>query len=113
MATTPLTLVEADRLGDAILTTGTAADTTNNNSFSNDGNVVLIVKNTGASSYTVSVNIIDLVDGQTPTAKQITVAASAIVAFGPFPVAYYGNNPTIVSQNAAITLIPLHITRNG
>jgi predicted RNase H-like nuclease (RuvC/YqgF family) len=112
VAATNLALVEASRTSPPS-TAGTAADTTNNNTFLNDGHVVLIVKNTGASTYTVTANLATTVDGQAVTGKQISVAASAEVIFGPFPIAYYGTNPIIVSQNVAITLLPLHVTANG
>lgn len=106
-APTALALTEGSRNGVSVAT-GVAADAANGNAIQNDGDVRLIVKNTGGSPYALVVNFPNTVDGSTVTPKSVTVAAGAQVAFGPYPPALYGDSLHVTAANVALTIVALH-----
>ncbi len=68
-----------------------AVDAGNQHAFDNkDGKHILIVKNGGASSVTVTIAVAAKVDGIAVSGgRQVTVAAGATTLMGPFPTDVY------------------------
>lgn len=94
MATEALTAQTASRSGAQLNAQSvTAAD---GFTFPNDGRTVLIVEN-DAGDLTLSFTIQKTVDGQTPTAKSVTVTDSQTWVIGPFPVNIYNDDDDLVT----------------
>ncbi len=79
----PATALTATTLTHTTATTvaaspGAAADAVNGNSFPNGGNSILVMNNTGASTYTVNITITSTVDGQTVASRQHSIVATTI-----------------------------------
>lgn len=86
----------------------TAVDGTNGNNFANDGNTLLRVKCTDASSKTVTVKFANAsVDGTavTPAGKTYTIpATTGDRLLGPFPVVLYGSTVEVTySASTGVT----------
>ena len=109
MARTALAVAQITRTGVAL--TGTAGDVANGNVVSNDGGVALVLKNTNASSTarTLTIKIVETVDGQTVPARTVSVAAGAQIAVGPFDPSVYGGRMQINVDNAELTILPVHV----
>ena len=84
--------------------TPVAADTVNGNYLQNSGREQFVAKNTGASSYTVTLTPTATVDGQAVTPYVRTIPAGEEWEFGPFNVNYYGTQVAVDCNNVAITL---------
>lgn len=109
MAATQLSLTQTNRTG-VTLPTGSAADTTNGNSATNDGQVLLLADNTDTASHTVTISLPGKVDGQAVTSRAATVAAGATVLLGPYPPQYYGSTLSITCDSATVKLAALHVS---
>ncbi|PWG13902.1 hypothetical protein DF268_08515 [Streptomyces sp. V2] len=105
MPRTALTPVQATRAG-TVLPAAVAGDVANGNSVANDGRVVLVVKNTNASSTarTVTFAFTKTVDGQAVTARAETIPAGETQVFGPFPPTDYGTSLAVNADNAELTV---------
>lgn len=83
--------------------TDVACDNVNGNSFVQDGNTVLILRNTDASSHTVTFTYPGTVDGQSIPNKVITVNATSNLVLGPglppFQGLYPGNVVTFTANS--------------
>lgn len=88
MAATALTVTDISRSG--IVPTLAAANA-DGHLLLNTGSEFVMVTNADAAPHTVSAAITKQVDGVTPAAKQITVAAGATKLFGPFKPEEYNN----------------------
>ncbi|MBZ6258851.1 hypothetical protein KVH22_25380 [Streptomyces olivaceus] len=95
----------------AITRTGTAApaetngDTVNNHVISNNGRVVLLVRNASESTpRTITLRVRGLIDGQTVTPRTVTIPAEASRYIGPFPTDSYGGALEIDVDNAELKL---------
>ncbi|MGW1998537.1 hypothetical protein [Embleya sp. NPDC001921] len=80
-------------------------DATNGHSVVNNGRTKVVVKNTGATSRTVSFVITKLTDGETPPAKTFTLAAGAERSYGPWPTDFYSKVLQINVSHAEVTLL--------
>lgn len=98
---TALTPTPVSRAG---VTIAPAAGDVAGNTFPNDGNTVLVVQNSGASPYNLTLNFAVQVDGQTVTAKTVAVSTGAYMAIGPFPVDKYGSTVSVTPANIALKL---------
>lgn len=96
MPATPLAVTDLSRSG--VVPTLAAANI-DGHFLPNTGREFLMIANGGAVSLTVSAVITRLVDGVTPAAKQITIAAGVTKLFGPFSKEDYND----VSAQVAIT----------
>jgi len=106
MARTNIDVFVTSRV-DGSAPTPTAADSTNGNSTANDGAVVLVCKNTDASSHTVTVTITKAVDGVTPAGKVFTIAAGTTEYLGPFSPNDYSSTLQYTADSALVTILPL------
>ena len=102
----PATVVTRDGVEPPAEVTG---DTTNNHFVYNDGRTVLLVRNSGASGHTLTVNIKRTVDGQTAEARTVAVPASESRYVGPFPVADYGDQVEVDVDHAELLLTALRV----
>ena len=72
-------------------------------SFANTGAEFVIIKNTNASTRTITLDIQSLVDGQVVTDRTFTLGATTgLRIFGPFPTGIYndGNNRANISYSS-------------
>ncbi|MGW7105107.1 hypothetical protein ACWGHU_02930 [Streptomyces xanthophaeus] len=100
-------VLTADRTGVAV--TQTTGDATNNHSVNNNGRVIVIVENAGASARVVTFNLTRKVDGQTATPRTKSLAAGAKEAFGPFDPQDYGGKLLVDVAHADLKLTAISI----
>jgi hypothetical protein len=88
-----------------VLPTATAGDVANGNYTANDGRVVLIVKNTNASSTarTLTVQTVRSIDGLTNPVRSESIPAGETQVFGPFDPVDYGSTLAYNADNAELT----------
>jgi hypothetical protein len=103
MPRTALTATQATRAG-TVLPAATAGDAVNGNSVPNDGRVILIVKNTGASSRTITFHTARTIDGLTAPTRVETIPAGETQIFGPFDANDYGTTLAFNVDNAELTI---------
>ena len=108
MPRTNIAATQATRSG-AVLPAATAGDVTNGNSTPNDGRVVLIIKNTGASSRTVTFATNVSVDGLTAPVRSESIPAGETQVFGPFSPNDYGTVLAYNVDNAELTVQALRV----
>lgn len=87
-----------------VLGAATPGDAVNGHVVANSGSTTLLVKNTGASSRTVSFIIRQTVDGQVPAVKSRVIAAGAEYAFSDFDTSIYGSQLQVDVTHAELTL---------
>jgi hypothetical protein len=101
-----LTVSTLSRAG--LVTSGGAAAGAGGDTFTNDGQTVLLVVNGSGSSINITLAIAQLVDGQTPASRVVAVAAGASTLIGPFPRAVYnaadGTMPIAYSAVTTVTV---------
>lgn len=106
MPLTALPVLTSNRFAASVLTTagGTAADTVNFNSFSNDGSTIVIATNSdGAVTRNVTVPVPITTDGtQTTTSRAYAIPFGVAWILGPFPTAIYGTTVEIRGDNTAL-----------
>ncbi|GAA2629688.1 hypothetical protein [Streptomyces axinellae] len=108
MPRSTLTATQAVRAG-AVLPTAAAGDATNGHALQNDGRVVLIVDNTGASSRDITFHTVRTIDGLTAPTRVESIPAGETQVFGPFPAADYGDTLTLDVASAELTLQAIRI----
>lgn len=97
---------------DAADLTFTACDVSNLNSCTIDGKTALIFTNTGASTYTVTINSVADELGRTGDITAYSLAAGETCVFGPFPLKGWGQSGTPIklhfeASNAAVKVAPV------
>lgn len=95
----------------------TAVDAVEGNNFANDGHTLLRVKNTDASSKTVTVKFVNQkVDGVTladPIGKTYTIPSNTgDRLIGPFPVNLYGSTVEVEFSNSTGTTAAVYQPAN-
>ncbi|MGX1129903.1 hypothetical protein RKD49_002093 [Streptomyces glaucescens] len=108
MPRTNIAATQASRSG-TVLPAAAAGDVANGNSTANDGRVVLLVENTGASSRTITFQTTVSVDGLTAPVRSETIPAGETQVFGPFPPNDYGNPLGFNVDNAELTIRVIRI----
>lgn len=108
MARTNIAATQASRAG-TVLPAATAGDVVNGNSTANDGRVVLIVNNTGASSRTMTFTTARTIDGLTNPVRSEAIPAGETQVFGPFDPNDYGTTLAYNADNAELTINPIRI----
>lgn len=87
-------------------------DATNFHSFNNDGSVVLLARNSGATvTRTVTLRYTGVVDGQAIVARTVAIPISVSRYIGPFPTDVWGQTVNIDVDNAELRLSTYHIAR--
>ncbi|WP_435613301.1 hypothetical protein [Streptomyces sp. bgisy159] len=95
---------------DGVTLTPTPGDPANNHYVMNDGQVGVIVKNTGSTvDRTVTFRLARTVDGFAVTPRTETLTIGEEQLFGPFPPQEYGGQLLIDVDNAELTLMPIRI----
>lgn len=103
MPRTALTVTQASRAG-TVLPAATAGDVANGNSVANNGQVVLIVENTGASTRTVTFHTIRSVDGLAAPTRVESIPAGQVQLFGPYDPTDYGTTVGVNAEHAEVTI---------
>lgn len=104
MARTNVPVTEITRAGVAPANPITG-DPTNNHAVANDGHVVLLIANTGATvARTATVRVTRTVDGQTPASRTYSIAQSTSRYIGPWPTGDYGTTLQVDVDNAELKL---------
>lgn len=81
------------------------APTANNDQIANNGKRVLHVKNGSGSSLTVTENIGGAINGHSPAAIPVTIAAGADKFFGPWPASYNQADGNVYIDYSAVATI--------
>lgn len=115
MARTNLTITDVARSTSGVAQpTQDTMDVANGNQLAyNDGRVIVEVNNSGASTYTFTVQTPGVVDGLAITDLVLSVAAGATRLLGPFPPNVYNQSDGTVAidpQNVALKCRAYHLT---
>jgi hypothetical protein len=85
-------------------------DAVNNHSFTNDGKVFLLARNSAATATrTVTLRIAQTVDSQTVTSRTVAVPISVSRYVGPFPTDVWGQTVLIDVDHADLKLSTYHL----
>ncbi len=84
-----------------------AAATAGGDTFANDGNAFLVVKNGDGSPHTVTVAAVTPCDFGTLHNAAVAVGAGAETTIGPFSVARFGRSPAITYS--AVTSVTIAV----
>ncbi|WP_431728580.1 hypothetical protein [Verrucosispora sp. TAA-831] len=99
--TVPVTTITRAGVAPAAEVTGNATD---NHQMANGGQTVLLVRNNGASTRTLTVIIKGAIDGFAPAPRTYSIAASQSRYIGPFDVVAYGQLMDINVDHADLRL---------
>jgi hypothetical protein len=105
MALTALTVTDSSRSSVVLLpaTSGTVADVANGNSFANNGNVIVLATNTGATVVrNVTIPLAITVDSRQPAARTYAIAIGTTAILGPFDTTNYGSTVQINGDNVEL-----------
>ena len=110
MARVAVPVTQASRAGTA-LPAATTGDATNNHSVANDGRVILMVKNTNASSTARSITFYTTVavDGLTAPTRVESIPAGETQLFGPFDPNTYGSTMNVDVAHAELVLNAIRV----
>lgn len=86
---------------------GVAANVPDGDTFPNGGNTVLIMNNTGGSTYYVDVYVNQTVDNLPATARRFSIPAGVIHTIKLGPVSAYGSTTLVKAENVAVKLLAL------
>jgi hypothetical protein len=84
---------------------GVAADVTNGDTFPNGGNTILVMNNTGGSTYYVDIYLAAGQDGLTASARRHSVPANTIQEVKLGPPTLYGSTTLVKAENVAVKLL--------
>ncbi len=85
-------------------------DATNGHSIANNGSTFIVVRNNGASTRTLSINLQGAVDGQPITARTVSVATTVTKYVGPFDTTRYGTSIEAQVDHADLRLSAFRIS---
>lgn len=102
-------VTQSSRAG-TVLPTPTTGDATNNHSVANDGRVILMVKNTGATvSRNITFALTSTVDGLSVTARVESIPLGETQLFGPFDPNQYGTTLNVDVAHAELVLNAIRV----
>ena len=103
-------VTQSSRAG-TVLPAATTGDATNNHSVANDGRVILMVKNTNATSTARSVTsrTVRSVDGLTAPTRVESIPAGETQLFGPFDPNDYGTTLQVDVDHAELVINAIRI----
>lgn len=108
MARTQIVYTDPAKTG-TTLPSPTAADVSNGQYINNDGRVLVIAKNSGASSRNVTVTPSATVDGLVPAARTTPIGVGVSLLMGPWEIANYSNLLAISGDNATdVSFLAIH-----
>lgn len=108
MAATALTATEIGKTAATLAASpGVAANATDGNLVPNNGNTILLMNNTGGSTYAVTVAFADTVDGQVVTPLSYSVPANTIHMVKLGAPSIYGTTTLVTAANVAVKLLAL------
>lgn len=102
MARSALTLQTVAKTG---IVPSYAAANADGNSFANDGNTVIHVKNGSGSSINVTLQTPGTVDDLAVTDRVVAVAAGAEKMIGPFPPGIYNQSGSVYVDYSDVTTV--------
>lgn len=108
MPRTAITVTQSVRAG-VVLPAATAGDAVNGNSVANDGRVILLVANTGASSRNITFTTVRSVDGLTAPTRVESIPAGETQVIGPFPATDYGTTLAFDAAHAELTIQAIRV----
>lgn len=109
MARTAVPITQITRAGIAP-PAETNGDAVNNHVISNNGRVVLLVRNAGTTvARTLTLRVRGAIDGQAVTPRTVSIPTEASRYVGPFPVDQYGPKLEVDVDNAELKLTALTI----
>jgi hypothetical protein len=108
MARGTITPTQATRAGTTV-PAATTGDATNGHQVANDSRLLIIGKNTGATSRTITFLPSRLVDGLAVTSRVETLAAGESQAFSGFDVGDYGASLRIDVAHAEVTIQAIRV----
>lgn len=85
------------------------ADPVVGNSVANDGATVLIARNTGTSSRTLSIQFAITIDGQSVTPKPYAIPAGETRYIGAFPIGWYGSTMQLDPDSTDLQLAAVRL----
>lgn len=98
-----VSVTQSTRAG-TVLPAATAGDATNNHSVANDGRVILMVNNTGATAHDVTFLTVRSVDGLTAPTRVESIPAGETQLFGTFDPTDYGTTLEFDVASAELTI---------
>lgn len=101
-------VTQSSRAG-TVLPAATTGDATNNHSVVNDGRVILMVKNTGATSRNITFALTTTVDGLAVTSRVEAIPAGETQLFGPFDPNSYGSTLNVDVAHAELVLNAIRV----
>lgn len=103
-------VTQSSRAG-TVLPAATTGDATNNHSVANDGRVILMVKNTNATSTARSITFYTVrsIDGLTAPTRVESIPAGETQLFGPFDPNDYGTVLQIDVAHAELVLNAIRV----
>jgi hypothetical protein len=111
-----LTSTAMSRAGADLTVLAVAADAGKTDKFTNDGVSFIYINNGGGSPITVTLNwgTGATVDGQTPTARTVSVTNGHAVLIGPFPTGFYSDSNGFMSWTySAVTSVTVAVVKPG
>jgi len=84
---------------------GTAANVPDGDSFPNGGSTLLVMNNTGGSTYTVTIDTPGTVDGLAVEDRTHSLDAGEVKIVKLGPATTYGNPTVVKAENTAVRLI--------
>jgi hypothetical protein len=103
MPRTSLTVQNCGRLTALTNPTANTPDAVNGNRFTNtDSNVILYVRNTNASSRTLTIQTVGTVEGEAVPDKTYVLATNTRTVIGPFPRTKYNQTLDSVENQVAL-----------
>lgn len=88
----------------------TTGDPVNHHSVANNGRVILLARNSGATvDRTITLHLTPIHDGQTVTPRTVTIPQSESRYIGPFDTGDYGASLQVDVDNAELMLTALRI----
>jgi hypothetical protein len=104
----PVNNADVSRAG-VLLPAETNGDPLNHHVINNDGNVIIVARNSGAVNRHLTIRFRGAVDGQGITPKVHPIAAGATRVYGTYDTTNYGTAMEIDVDNAEVKLYTLRI----
>ncbi|HVS37200.1 MAG TPA: hypothetical protein VMS17_16680 [Gemmataceae bacterium] len=111
-----LTVTVMSRAGQDVTALAASADAAKTDKWLNTGAEFFVIVNGSGSPTTATLNlgVGGIVDGQTPSARTVTVLAGHTAVMGPFPTNFYNDSNGYASITySAVTTVTVLVVRPG